>query len=63
MNQVLSFLEYKSNFNKEKFRKKVCGVACSLEYCVVIIVCNWSSSLSSSKEIEKKDTPVKTHLI
>ena len=35
------------------------GLACSLEYCVVIIVYTWSSSLSSSKEIEEKDTPSK----
>ena len=37
--------------------QKKFGLACSLEYCVIIIVYNWSSSLSSSKEIEKKDTP------
>ena len=57
MNQVLSFLERKRNFNIERFPKKF-GLACSIEYCIVIIVYNWSSSLpSSSKDIEKKDTP------
>ena len=38
------------------FNRKQFGLACSLEYYFVIIVYNWSSSLSSSKEIEKKDT-------
>ena len=45
MNQALSFLECKRNFNREKFQKKVW-----------ILLCNWSLSLSSSKEIEEKDT-------
>ena len=53
MNQALSFPECKRNFSRKQFPKKV---ACSLEYCVVIIVYYWSLSLSSSKEIEKKDT-------
>ena len=56
MNQALSFLEYKREFNRKQFRKKVWTCLQSLEYCFVIIVYDWSSSLSSSKEIEKKDT-------
>ena len=55
MNQVLSFTESKRSFNREHSRKKI-GLACSLEYCLVIIVNNWSS-LSSVKGIEKKDIP------
>ena len=43
------------NFNRKQFQKKF-GLACILEYCVVIIIYNWSLPLSSSKEIEKKDT-------
>ena len=56
MNQGLSSLVCKRKFNLNNFEKKF-GLACSLEYCVVIIVYNLSSSLSSSKEIEKNNTP------
>ena len=52
MNQALSFLECKRNFNREKFQKKVWICSCGL----CIVLCNWSLSLSSSKEIEEKDT-------
>ena len=60
MNQALSFLECKRKFNRKQFGKEVwtCLQSWSLvEHCVVIIAYNWSSSLSSSKEIEEKDTP------
>ena len=52
MNQALSLRECKRNFNREHFQKK------SLDLLIVlnIVLCNWSSSLFSSKEIEEKDT-------
>ena len=57
MNQDLSFLECKMDFNRKQFLKKNWTFFCSrLEYYFVITVHNSSSLLSSSKEIEKKDT-------
>ena len=49
---------YKRSFNGEQFRKKF-GFACCLE--LSSNNCNWSSSLYSSKRIEKKDTPGQNH--
>ena len=41
---------------ENNFKKKFGVAYCSLEYCVIIII-NWSLTLSSSIKIEKKDTP------
>ena len=52
MNQVLSFLECHSNLNREQFQKKRLNLLAVLN----IVLYNWSSSLSFSKELEEEDT-------
>ena len=54
INQDLSFLECKRNFNRKQFPKNSLDLLAVLNI-VARIVYNWSSSLSSSKETEKKD--------